>query len=182
MNNSSLIGSAPDGAVVTNSFESTGIPLRTSGASSAWRTVLLAGGAAGAIDLLFAFVFFGWTLGISPMRVMQSIATGLYGAASFEGGAATAAVGVVAHFFILTVAAWWYYLASLRLPLNRQPILYGVLYGVAIYIAMTFVIVPLSATPARSLTLSIISVGQFLIHPVIGIAIAQIVRRGSPAR
>ena len=177
MNNSSLIESAPDGATMTNSFDSADVSLRASGGPSALRTVLLAGFVAGAIDLLFAFVFFGWQLGISPMRVMQSIATGLYGAASFEGGATTAAVGVVAHFFILTVAAWWYYLASLRLPLNRQPILYGMLYGLAIYVAMTFVIVPLSATPARSLTLSIVSVGQFLIHPVIGMAIAQIVRR-----
>ena len=177
MNNSSLLGSASDGAVVTSSFDLANTTACATGARSAWRTVLLAGCAAGAIDLLFAFAFFGWQLHISPMRVMQSIATGLYGAASFEGGATTAAVGVVAHFFILTVAAWWYYLASLRLPLNRRPILFGVLYGIAIYVAMTFVIVPLSATPARSLTLSIVSVGQFLIHPVIGIAIAQIVRR-----
>jgi hypothetical protein len=41
-------------------------------------------------------------------------------------------------------------------------------------------IVPLSATPARALTLSVVSVGQFLIHPVLGIAIAMIVERNAP--
>jgi hypothetical protein len=47
---------------------------------------------------------------------------------------------------------------------------------------MTFVIVPLSATPARALTLSIVSVGQFLIHPVIGVAVAIITRGRAPDR
>jgi hypothetical protein len=151
--------------------------------ASAMRTVLLAGCAAAAIDIVFAFVFFGWTLGITPVRVLQSVATGWYGRASFEGGLATAAVGLVSHFFILIVAAWFYYLASRRLSLlNRSPLTCGIAFGVAIYIAMTFVIVPLSATPARALTFSVVSVGQFLIHPVLGIAIAMIVRRYAPAR
>ncbi|HXR62094.1 MAG TPA: hypothetical protein VN720_00955 [Rudaea sp.] len=144
----------------------------------AWRTVLLAGCTAATIDIVFAFVFFGWTLGITPVRVLQSVATGWYGRASLEGGFATAAVGLVSHYFILIVAAWFYYLASRRLPLlNRSPLASGVAFGLALYVAMTFVIVPLSATPARALTLSIVSVGQFLIHPVIGIAIAMIVQR-----
>ena len=151
--------------------------------ASALRTVLLAGCAAAAIDIVFAFVFFGWTLGITPLRVLQSVATGWYGRASFEGGLTTAAVGLVSHFFILIVAAWFYYLASRRLPLlNRSPLAYGIAFGVGIYVAMTFIIVPLSATPARALTLSVVSAGQFLIHPVLGIAIAMIVRHHAPAR
>jgi hypothetical protein len=151
--------------------------------ASALRTVLLAGCVAATIDIVFAFVFFGWTLGITPVRVLQSVATGWYGRASFEGGLTTAAVGLVSHYFILIVAAWFYYLASRRLSLlNRAPLVSGIAFGVAVYIAMTFVIVPLSATPARALTLSIVSAGQFLIHPVIGIAIAMIVRNRGPDR
>jgi hypothetical protein len=156
--------------------------------SRAWalRTVLLAGCAAATIDIVFAFVFFGCTLGITPVRVLQSVATGWYGRTSFEGGFVTAAVGLVSNYFILIAAAWLYYLSSRRVPLlNRSPLACGVAFGIAIYVAMTFVIVPLSATPARALTLGIVSLGQFLIHPVIGIAIAMIVRRralsGPPA-
>jgi hypothetical protein len=151
--------------------------------ASALRTVLFAGCVAATIDIVFAFVFFGWTLGITPVRVLQSVATGWYGRASFEGGLTTAAVGLVSHYMILIVAAWFYYLASRRLPLlNRAPLASGIAFGVAIYIAMTFVIVPLSATPARALTLSIVSAGQFLIHPVIGVAIAMITRGRAPER
>ena len=173
MNNSTFNG----GVVVTIGGE------RAFGTSSAWRTVILAGFVAATIDLLFAFVFFGWRLGITPMRVMQSVGSGLFGPASFEGGWATAAAGFVAHYFILTVAAWFYYLASLRLTaLNRHAPVAGVLYGLAIYVAMTFVIVPLSAARSRPLSLSINDVGQFLIHPVLGFSIAMIVRRASAAR
>ncbi|HEY2394529.1 MAG TPA: hypothetical protein VGH81_00940 [Rudaea sp.] len=159
-------------------------PLAMGASTWTWalRTVLLAGCAAATIDIVFAFVFFGWTLGITPVRVLQSVATGWYGRVSFEGGMATAAVGLISHYIILIVAAWFYYLASRRLSLlNRAPLACGVAFGVAIYVAMTFVIVPLSATPARALTLSVVSVGQFLIHPVIGIAISMIVRRRASA-
>lgn len=147
---------------------------------SALRTVLTAGCAAATIDIVFAFVFFGMTLAITPLRVLQSVATGWYGRAAFDGGLAAAAVGLVSHFFILIVAAWLYYLASRSVALlNRHAVACGIAFGIAIYIAMTFVIVPLSATPARALTLSVVSVGQFLIHPVIGLAIALITRRGA---
>lgn len=146
--------------------------------SGALYTVLLAGCAAATIDIVFAFVFFGWQLGITPTRVLQSVASGLYGPASYEGGMPTAAAGLLAHYFILIVAAWWYYLASRRIGLlNRHYVVCGVLFGIAIYVAMTFVIVPLSAARMRPLTWNAVTVGQFLIHPVLGLAIAAIVRR-----
>jgi len=147
------------------------------------RTVLLAGIAAATIDIVFAFAFFGALLGITPVRVLQSVATGWYGRDSFDGGLATAAVGLVSHYFILIVAAGLYYGASRSIALlNRHAVACGIAFGLAIYIAMTFVIVPLSATPPRSLTWSVASIGQFLIHPVIGLAVALIVRRATRGR
>lgn len=153
--------------------------LRATGTpGSALHTVLLAGCAAATIDILFAFAFFGWQLGITPTRVLQSVASGLYGPASYEGGLSTAAAGLLAHYFILIVAAWWYWLASRRVrTLNRHWVVCGVLFGIAIYVAMTFVIVPLSAARMRALTWNAVNVGQFLIHPVLGLAIAAIVRK-----
>ena len=40
--------------------------------------VALAGVVAGCLDLLYAFVYFGFS-GITPIRILQSIATGLLG-------------------------------------------------------------------------------------------------------
>jgi hypothetical protein len=160
--------------------DSATLPLAAPARSPALRTILLAGFAAATIDLVFAFVFFGWQLGATPTRIMQSIATGFFGTASYDGGATTAAIGVVAHYFILTVAAAFYWFASKRLPLlTQRPILSGVLFGITVYIAMTFVIVPLSAAKMRALSWSIVTIGQFLIHPVLGVATALIVRRSA---
>ena len=140
-------------------------------------TIVLAGSAAAAIDLVFAFVFFGIGFGVAPMRVMQSIASGLFGSAAFDGGAATAAIGVAAHFFILNVAASFYYVVSRRIAwLNQNALLSGLLFGLAIYVVMTFVVLPLSAIPPRH-SVWTAALGQFLIHPVLGVAIALIVRR-----
>jgi hypothetical protein len=145
-----------------------------------WRTVLLAGGVAATIDILFAFVFFGWQLGITPLHVLQSVATGWYGRASFNGGIASAAVGLASHYLILIVAAGVYLAASRAIAfVNRHAVACGIAFGVGIYLAMTFVIVPLSAAPMRPPSLNLVSIGQFLIHPVLGLAIALIVRRAA---
>ena len=102
---------------------------------------------AGTFDLIYAFVWYG-PRGVSPLRIMQSIASGLLGEGAYEGGAATATLGGVLHFFILVVAAAMYYAASRRLTLlTRQPIVCGLLFGFAIWIVMNLVVVPLSAFP-----------------------------------
>jgi hypothetical protein len=145
-------------------------------------TILLAGATAATIDILFAFVFYGLRAGLTPVRVLQSVASGLFGRASFEGGMATAAVGLVAHYAILIVAAWWYYLAARRMQaLARHPLGYGALYGAAIYAFMHFVVVPLSAAPAFKFNL-VNQACEFVNHLVLGVAIALIVARGSARR
>lgn len=99
----------------------------------------------GVLDILDAFVFFGWR-GVSPIRILQSIAAGLLGRAAFGGGLRTAGLGLLLHFVIAFVIVLVYYIASGRLPaLVRHPIRLGVLYGLAAYAVMTFIVVPLSA-------------------------------------
>lgn len=110
---------------------------------------MFAGGLAGALDIVAAFIIYG-VLGVAPVRILQSISSGLFGAAAFQGGASMAALGFALQFFIATVAAWVFYLASLRMPaLLQRPIAGGAAYGVAVYIFMNFVVVPLSAVPKR---------------------------------
>jgi hypothetical protein len=141
------------------------------------RTVLLAGAAAATLDLMFAFTFYGVTAGASPVRILQSIASGAFGMASFGGGIATAAFGLAAHYFILIVAASVYYRASLRLfALRNHVVAGGLLFGMAIYGAMHYIVLPLSAAPKfRSTPLS--ETCEFLMHFVLGVAIAILVDR-----
>jgi hypothetical protein len=109
-------------------------------------TALIGGGVGGLLDALYATVLWGFIIGDNPAGVWQSVAAGLLGKASYEGGSGTALLGLVLHFFIAFVMALVYVRAARRLPvLIERPILMGVLYGAALYVVMNFVVVPLSA-------------------------------------
>jgi hypothetical protein len=140
---------------------------------------VLAGGlAAGVLDILAAIAVYGLR-GASPVRILQSIASGLLGAPAFEGGAATAALGLVLHFVIASGAAAVYYAASRFLPaLVRRPLAWGAAYGVAVYLFMNFVVLPLSAVAQRPFVITATAVTILIVHIVcVGIPIALAVRR-----
>jgi len=100
----------------------------------------------GLLDALYATVLWGFILGDHPAGVWQSVAAGLLGKASYEGGNATAVLGLALHFFIAFVMALVYVRAARRLPiLIQRPLLMGVAYGFVLYLVMNFVVVPLSA-------------------------------------
>jgi hypothetical protein len=140
---------------------------------------VLAGGlAAGVLDILAAFAVYGLR-GVSPLRILQSIASGLLGARAFEGGYATAALGLALHFVIASGAAAVYYAASRFLPsLVRWPLAWGAAYGVAVYLFMNFVVLPLSAVAQRPFVITTTAVAILIVHIVcVGIPIALAVRR-----
>ena len=109
-------------------------------------TAALGGGVGGMLDCLYATILWGFILGHNPAGIWQSVASGLLGKASYDGGSATVVLGLALHFLIAFVMALVYVLASRRLPtLTARPVLMGVLYGLALYLVMNFVVVPLSA-------------------------------------
>lgn len=113
----------------------------------ALRATLAGGLAAGILDILAAFLVYGLR-GAPPVRILQSISSGLFGRAAFQGGLTTAALGLALHFLIALTAALVYYIASLSMPmLVRRPLTFGAVYGIAVYAFMNFVVVPLSAVP-----------------------------------
>jgi uncharacterized membrane protein YagU involved in acid resistance len=110
-------------------------------------TAALGGAVGGLLDALYATVLWGFILFDSPAAVWQSVAAGLLGKeAAYAGGNATATLGLALHFFIAFVMALVYVLASRRLGvLVARPLAMGMLYGLALYLVMNFVVVPLSA-------------------------------------
>ena len=108
-----------------------------------------AGLAAGAIDIVNAWVFWYARAGATPGRINQSIAAGLLGKDSFAGGLATASLGLALHFAMSVAMAAVFWLACTRWPaLYRKPVVFGLLYGAVTWVAMNQVVVPLSrATP-----------------------------------
>ena len=142
--------------------------------------ILTGGLIAGALDITAAIVVYAFR-GVSPVRILQSVASGLLGPAAFTGGAATATLGLALHFVIATTAAAVFYLASRRLPaLVRQPTLWGALYGIGVWLVMNFVVLPLSAVRQQPFNPEMAAL-MVLIHIVcVGLPIAYAVRRYSP--
>src|SRR5262249_20939332 len=108
----------------------------------------LGGLIAGACDLTYAITYHYFVNGAKPIRIPQSIASGLLGTASYDNGWLSASLGVALHFFIAFSVAAIYYLASRKLEiLLRAAPLCGMLYGAAIFFMMRWVVLPLSAAP-----------------------------------
>ena len=146
---------------------------------NALQTIAAAGLLAGTTDITSAFVT-AWALRrVTPIRVLHSVASGLLGASAFEGGAPVAVLGLVLHFFIATTAAAVFYVASRKMiSLTRHAIAAGVAYGVAVYLFMNLVVLPLSAAQPRYTTLGIII--QLIVHMTcVGLPIALVVRKFS---
>jgi hypothetical protein len=117
----------------------------------------------GVLDLTDAIVFFGLR-GVRPIRIFQSIASGLLGRASFSGGIPTAILGIALHFFIAFVIVVTFLLLSKKLPvLVRRPIAAGLAYGVAVYLVMNLIVLPLSNAGRGAFVLPVV-INGLLIH------------------
>ena len=146
------------------------------------RVILMAGLLAGALDITAAFLVYGLR-GASPVRILQSIASGLLGGAAFQGGWGAAALGAVLHFLIAIVAAAVYYGASRKLGiLVRRPVISGLLYGVMVYVFMNHVVLPLSAVPKRPFVFSMAAVIVVVHMLCVGLPIALVIRAAADRR
>jgi hypothetical protein len=109
-------------------------------------TAALGGGVGGLLDIIYAVVLWGIVLDVGSLKILQSIASGVLGPAAYDGGAATAALGLALHFLIAFCMALAYVLAAKRLPvLTTRWLIMGSLYGFVLFAVMNFVVVPLSA-------------------------------------
>ena len=142
-----------------------------------WQWVILAGLVAGALDILYAIGVWGLQ-GIPAERILQSVASGVLGKASFSGGAGAAALGLTLHMLIALVMAATYFIAACKWRvLVLRPWLCGTLYGLLLYVVMNFVVVPLSAAPVRHPANLIAIVRALLPHVVlVGLPIAWLAR------
>jgi hypothetical protein len=125
----------------------------------------------GGLDALDAIVFFGLRSGVTPIRIFQSIAAGLLGRATYQGGLRSALLGATIHFFIAFSIAATYFAASRRLSfLTRRPIFCGAVYGVLVYFFMNRVVIPLSAIGAGAAPPLPVFLNGIAIH-ILGIGI-----------
>lgn len=146
-------------------------------------TILYGGLVVGILDGLFALIFYGLILGVKPLRIFQSVAVGLLGRASYEGGVQTFLLGVLLHFVVATCIAAVYYVASLKLPvLIRHAVVCGLIYGLMAYLVMNYVVIPLSAIGSRPSPPLSVFLPAFIAHAfLVGLPIALLARRSTKA-
>jgi hypothetical protein len=109
----------------------------------------MAGLLAGTLDLTATATLLK-VQGIPFERLFQTIASGALGPSAFKAGKRSAATGLLFHFLIALIASAIYYAASRKLPyLLEHPLLCGTLYGIAVHLVMSRIVLPLSAAPKR---------------------------------
>ncbi len=137
--------------------------------------ILIGGVVAGALDTIAAYVTLnpGWP---------RAVAGGLLGMSAFKGGAGVYAFGLFLEFFIATGAAAVYYAFSRRLEFLRPHFFVcGLFFGVAVYLVMNLIVLPLCALHVHSAISRSDLIQGILVHMfMIGLPIAGSVRRFSP--
>jgi hypothetical protein len=141
----------------------------------AWPAILIGGLVAGGLDTIAAYLSFG-------VRFPRAIAGGLLGLSAFNGGAGAYVLGLFLEFFIATAAAAVYYAFSRRLEfLKPHFFVCGLFFGIAVYLVMNLVVLPLSALHVHNPIPIPAMIQGLLVHMfVIGLPIAYSVRRFSP--
>lgn len=148
------------------------------GKPHAFDTIVFGGLAIGVLDFLDASIFFPKYFGITVQRVWQSVAAGVLGReAAIAGGWNTAILGMFLHFVVaFCIATVYYFLARNISFLIRQPIISGLVYGVAAHFVMQYVVIPLSAIGWRASTFDLVSfLNSFIGHALlVGLPVALI--------
>jgi uncharacterized membrane protein YagU involved in acid resistance len=140
--------------------------------------IVVAGLVAGALDIAYACLFWSIKANVSPLRILQSVAAGVLGDASYKGGMSSAALGFALHFLIAIAMAATYFVAAARFQaLVRRPFIFGFLYGLCLYALMNYVVVPLSAAAPGSADPLWKGLSMLVHMLLVGVPIALLARR-----
>jgi uncharacterized membrane protein YagU involved in acid resistance len=126
---------------------------RESTLSDVVRAGLIAGIAAAVIEMIPVLLIQGLMLHVSPVRIFQSIASGLMGRTAYSGGIGAALLGGVLHTAISVVAGLVFAIAATKWrTLLARPVLAGLGYGIIVYVVMSYMVLPLSAVAFKPAT------------------------------
>ena len=134
------------------------------------RLIIVAGLLIGSMDGIAALVE---NPTVEPRVIFQYIASSLLGIAAFRGGTATALLGLFLHFIIAFLVSGVYFkLHSFMVKLSSHWWLRGLLYGIAVWIVMNLVVIPLTRISHSDLSLSAIVTNISINMVLIGMPLA----------
>src|SRR4051794_38466963 len=113
------------------------------------RAIAITGLIVGTMDITSAIIM-AVLRGATATRLLQFVASGLLGRRAFEGGVATAALGLGLHFVIAFSLVIVFYLVRRGSAFVREhAVAAGLTYGAVVYAVMNVIVLPLSAAKPR---------------------------------
>lgn len=136
------------------------------------RAILIAGLVIGTLDILAA-ILHTLILGGNPVRLLQYIASALFGPAAFEDTMPYAPLGLLFHYLWAFFWAWLYFSFPQRLKIRGKSwIAAGIAYGLLVWAFMNLVVLPVSLATSRPLTVSGVLIGMATLILAIGFPLA----------
>ncbi len=146
------------------------------GSGALMTRIVLAGLAGGAVDFIYASTR-GAMMGRPVGWVWQSVASGWLGVSAFSAGPSSVALGLATHFGIATTMAAAFVLLVTSVPrLAREPYV-APLYGLALYVVMYLIVLPLRWPQLFPRWDGWGSVADVLAHIGVAVAIAWVANR-----
>src|SRR4051812_35454109 len=107
-------------------------------------TIFLSGLIAGTLDILAALIIYDLILQKTPsIKILQSIASGIFKKEAYSGGSQMALYGLLLHYFIALTFAWFYFTIYPYFNfLRKNTLLSGILYGIFVWIVMNLLVLP----------------------------------------
>ncbi len=120
--------------------------------------------------------------GTKPIQLLYFVASGIVGKGAFDGAGHTlrhmAVLGGILHIVVSMIWAFLFFSLSLRFSfLSKDWRVVGCLYGVVIWAAMVFVVIPVSRTPPIELELKTAVVDIVLLILCGGLPISFLIQR-----
>jgi hypothetical protein len=146
------------------------------------KAILIGAMVAALLDMVDPIIFYGLR-GVAPMKIPQSIASGILGRAAYSDGIPSVLLGLAAHLFIALVWATLFVLVARVLPfLSRHAILAGLLYGAFIYAVMYYLVLPhTNLYPRNHPTLAVLINSIAAMVFLVGLPISLANRRFAPS-
>ena len=143
-------------------------------------TILTSGLIAGTLDILAAILIYAVILQkTTGVKILQSIASGVFKKEAYTGGSQMALYGLLLHYFIALAFALFYFIVYPYLPfLKKNTIISGFLYGIFVWLVMSFIVLPIAfpQLPEKHFDFPLI-LSMLILMFCIGLPIALLTRK-----
>jgi uncharacterized membrane protein YagU involved in acid resistance len=129
------------------------------------------------LDIAAAFLL-ALSNGRDPIRVLEFIASGVFGLAAFSEGWYYPTLGVLFHYVISMIWSVAFFLVFEKIrSIRKKRILMGILMGCFVWVVMNQVVLPLSNTPPIPFNLKSAITGAAVLIGAIGLPISFLAAR-----